>query len=178
VRRARKLVARIAGSGYVAETTGDGRVRIVANGPPGTDDARAEGLATLEAHYLGHGRVRVSTPQRSWLAYVVEDSDTRWVWLEGRVFRVDVEQAAGGRRRARAAGPDALSAPMPATVIRIVARPGTRVRRGDPLVILEAMKMELPLRAPHDAVVTAVNCAEGDLVQPGIALLSLEGTGD
>ena len=47
------------------------------------------------------------------------------------------------------------------------------VRRGDVLVMLEAMKMELPLRAPHDGVVRAVRCAPGDLVQPGAPLVEL-----
>ncbi len=67
----------------------------------------------------------------------------------------------------------ALMAPMPATVARIEARTGQRVRRGETLLILEAMKMELPVRAPLDGAVTAINCAEGDLVQPGVPLIEI-----
>ena len=63
---------------------------------------------------------------------------------------------------------------MPATVLKIVAPEGTKVRTGDTLLILEAMKMELPVRAPADAVVRAVRCREGELVQPGTTLVELE----
>ena len=62
---------------------------------------------------------------------------------------------------------------MPATVVRIDAAPGNAVRRGDTLIILEAMKMELPVRAPADGKVTAVLCKPGDLVQPGVALVEI-----
>jgi biotin carboxyl carrier protein len=62
---------------------------------------------------------------------------------------------------------------MPATVLRILARPGAAVRKGDTLIVLEAMKMELPLRAPQDGTVHAVRCQEGELVQPGRVLVDL-----
>jgi biotin carboxyl carrier protein len=47
------------------------------------------------------------------------------------------------------------------------------VAPGDLLVTLEAMKMELPIRATTHGTVTTINCRVGDLVQPGIALLEL-----
>jgi biotin carboxyl carrier protein len=52
--------------------------------------------------------------------------------------------------------------------------PGQRVTKGDLLVMLEAMKMELPVKAPRDAVVRAIACRPGELVQPGMPLLELE----
>ena len=65
-------------------------------------------------------------------------------------------------------------APMPATVVAINPPPGRRVNEGDTLIVLEAMKMELPIKAPRSGVVKAVHCAKGDLVQPGVNLLELE----
>jgi 3-methylcrotonyl-CoA carboxylase alpha subunit len=62
---------------------------------------------------------------------------------------------------------------MPARVIRILVRPGTLVKKGDTLVVLEAMKMELPIRAPADAMVTTVHCREGELVQSEAVLVDL-----
>jgi biotin carboxyl carrier protein len=52
-------------------------------------------------------------------------------------------------------------------------KPGDQVAEGDVLITLEAMKMELPIRAPRAAAVTAVRCAAGDLVQPGAPLVDL-----
>ena len=63
---------------------------------------------------------------------------------------------------------------MPATVVKVLAVPGQSVRSGDTLVIVEAMKMELPVRAPSDAIVKAVRCQERDVVQADQTLVELE----
>jgi 3-methylcrotonyl-CoA carboxylase alpha subunit len=63
---------------------------------------------------------------------------------------------------------------MPATIVKIVAVPGTAFKRGETLIVVEAMKMELPLSTEHDGVVKAVLCQEGDLVQAGQTLVELE----
>jgi acetyl-CoA/propionyl-CoA carboxylase, biotin carboxylase, biotin carboxyl carrier protein len=68
----------------------------------------------------------------------------------------------------------ALTAPMPGTVIRVLVGPGTHVTARQPLVVLEAMKMESPLVAPYDATVKAVHVAEGDRVAGGALLVELE----
>ena len=82
-------------------------------------------------------------------------------------------RAATRSARGRADG-RGLASPMPATVVRVIAEPGLRVSRGDTLVVLEAMKMELSIRAPHDGLVQAVHCTEGQLVQPGVVLVDLD----
>jgi acetyl-CoA/propionyl-CoA/long-chain acyl-CoA carboxylase, biotin carboxylase, biotin carboxyl carrier protein len=68
----------------------------------------------------------------------------------------------------------ALTAPMPGTVIRVQVAPGDRVQARQPLVVLEAMKMETPLVSPYEAVVTVVHVAEGDQVAGGALLVELE----
>jgi len=68
----------------------------------------------------------------------------------------------------------ALTAPMPGTVIRLLAAPGDRVVARQPLLVLEAMKMETPLVSPYDATVRAVHVAEGDRVAGGALLVELE----
>jgi biotin carboxyl carrier protein len=63
---------------------------------------------------------------------------------------------------------------MPGTVIRLLVSAGDAVRARQPLVVLEAMKMETPLASPYDAVVRAVNVSEGDRVAGGAVLIELE----
>jgi acetyl/propionyl-CoA carboxylase alpha subunit len=68
----------------------------------------------------------------------------------------------------------ALTAPMPGTVIRVLVEPGQRVGQREPLLVLEAMKMETPLVSPYDAVVKTVHVNEGDQVTGGAVLIELE----
>jgi biotin carboxyl carrier protein len=68
----------------------------------------------------------------------------------------------------------ALSAPMPGVVIRVLAAEGERVEPRQPLVVLEAMKMDTPLLSPFEAVVRRVHVAEGDQVAGGALLVELE----
>jgi acetyl/propionyl-CoA carboxylase alpha subunit len=65
-------------------------------------------------------------------------------------------------------------APMPGTVIKVLVEAGDRVSARQPLVVLEAMKMETPLVSPYDATVLAVHAAEGDRVAGGTLLVELE----
>jgi acetyl/propionyl-CoA carboxylase alpha subunit len=68
----------------------------------------------------------------------------------------------------------ALSAPMPGTVIKVLVAEGDRVQPRQPLVVLEAMKMETPVVSPYEAVVRAVHVGEGDRVAGGTILVELE----
>jgi acetyl-CoA/propionyl-CoA carboxylase, biotin carboxylase, biotin carboxyl carrier protein len=95
-----------------------------------------------------------------------------WLFAAGQAWRVEVADA-GARGPAATSDAEDMTAPMPATVVSIAAPPGTRVSAGDAVVVLEAMKMELVIRAPRDGQVAAVHCRVGDLVQPGTRLAEL-----
>ncbi len=73
---------------------------------------------------------------------------------------------------------DLVTAPMPGLVKVVSAAAGDRVAAGDPLIVLEAMKMEHRLTAPRDGVVAEVACVEGAQVQEGAVLLTLEAEDD
>jgi biotin carboxyl carrier protein len=153
----RTVVLRDAAAAHTVTVADDGSVSVD-GGPP---------IRTLTG---ADGEVRVGEPPR--LAWTAAAGETRWVFLDGEVFELAAQPE--GRRRTTAGHQGSLSAPMPATVIRVDAAPGDVVRRGDPLIILEAMKMELPVRASADGTVKAVHCKPGDLVQPGVPLIEME----
>ena len=78
---------------------------------------------------------------------------------------VDLDQGASGSKAV---------APMPGKVIQVVVSVGDRVRRGDPLIVVEAMKMEQTVQAPQDGKVEEVTVSVGEQVEGGAILVRFE----
>ena len=81
--------------------------------------------------------------------------------------------AAAPAAPAGAAGAVAVPAPMPGKILGVKASAGQAVKRGQVLLILEAMKMENEIVAPQDGTVATINVAVGDSVEPGATLATL-----
>ncbi|MEG2350227.1 MAG: biotin/lipoyl-containing protein [Hungatella sp.] len=71
------------------------------------------------------------------------------------------------------AGSVTVSAPMPGKILGIKATPGQAVKRGEVIVILEAMKMENEIVAPSDGTIASINVAVGDAIEAGATLATL-----
>jgi 3-methylcrotonyl-CoA carboxylase alpha subunit len=94
------------------------------------------------------------------------------VFLDGESWRLtEIDPLAARAGEDPTAG--RLTAPMPGRVTQLMVEPGTSVRRGQPLIVIEAMKMEHTVTAPADGVVEAVRFAPGDLVEEGAELIAL-----
>ena len=132
--------------------------------------------ADVDVVALGGGRFQIVDGPRRRSAYALRSGAETWVYFEGRVHVVSaVRRSVHGARHAGTLDDEtALSAPMPATVVSINVESGQRVSRGDLLVTLEAMKMELAVRAPRDGTIRRITCRAGELVQPGVPLVELE----
>jgi 3-methylcrotonyl-CoA carboxylase alpha subunit len=126
---------------------------------------------TLAAHFIAADRLAARIDG--------EATEVRWLDLgrelcvirDGHVVSAQWDDpAAAGAREAHAGG---LVSPMPGHVLQVLIKPGERVRRGQPLMIIEAMKMEHTVVAPADGVVQAVHFASGDRVEEGVELLEL-----
>lgn len=157
----RRFVVRHGEHATPVEVLGDGRVTVGSHGD------------VFAVTALGSGEYLVSGGGATWRVTAAGPADARWVGCEGVSACVDV-QPEGRVRLTRARGvPGALSAPMPGTVVEVAVGVGQQVRAGDLLLTLEAMKMELPIRAPKDGVVSAVRCVPGELVQPGPPLVEI-----
>jgi len=121
---------------------------------------------------LGNGRYLVDVCSIRHVAYGVRHGGSVWVFVEGTVVVLDTGRDGGA---APVEDDDAgLTAPMPARVLTVAVEVGQRVAKGDVLVTLEAMKMELPVRAPRDGTVKGVSCQTGRMVNAGDRLVELE----
>lgn len=96
--------------------------------------------------------------------------------VNGKVFQTEVKGSAAPETEPEAPADKGstsrfeLQAQMAGAVYLIKAKPGTRVRAGDPVVILESMKMEVPLKSPHAGVVEEVSVEVGEIVKTGQAI--------
>jgi acetyl/propionyl-CoA carboxylase alpha subunit len=97
-----------------------------------------------------------------------------WVSKDARPRRLLTVEATAHATDATGREQSVLKAPMPGVVVRVLASEGERVESRQPLVLLEAMKMETPLVSPYEAVVRRVHVSEGDLVTGGAVLVELE----
>ncbi|MDD6789772.1 MAG: biotin/lipoyl-binding protein [Lachnospira sp.] len=113
------------------------------------------------------------------------------ITVNGTVYDVTVEEGASGAAAAAAPAPAAkkpaakpaakkggagsikTTAPMQGKVLRIPVKPGQAVKKGDVLVVLEAMKMENEIQAGQDATVVSVDVAVGDMVETGQVMVTL-----
>ena len=94
--------------------------------------------------------------------------------LEGEAAAAPAPAAAPAAPKAAApAGAQTVTAPMPGTILSVNVQPGQAVKKGDVLVMLEAMKMENEIMAPIDGTVATVNASKGQSVQSGDVLLTL-----
>lgn len=107
------------------------------------------------------------------------------VAIDGRMFEAVValerrqkprpgEQEKGIPDPFTAAGPAVVKSPMPGRIVRVLVAVGDRVVARQPVVIVEAMKMENELRAPGDGVVKEVNVQEGAAIDAGSVLVVIE----
>ena len=149
----------------VARVGTGGAIRISAGG---------EG-STVEVLYAGEGRVRVSVDGEPVEGGVVPGEAQTLVSFGGETHALHrappptVDET----------GPDAdsaasLTAPMPGTVVKVFVEEGDRVEEGRLLLILEAMKTEQPVSAPHSGVVRSLPFSEGSLVPGGAVLAEVE----
>lgn len=81
--------------------------------------------------------------------------------------------AAPAPRASAPAGGETITSPMPGSIVSVAVKPGQSVKKGDVVLVLEAMKMENEIMAPHDAAVTAVLVNKGDNVNSGDPLVAL-----
>lgn len=128
-------------------------------------------MASFSVEAIGGDWYLVGDDTRRWRVAVAGAGDMRWVFVDGQVVLLPVGDRDSSAPRSKAKGDAGMMAPMPATVVTVNVAAGQSVKHGETLIVLEAMKMELPIRAPHDGVVKAVHCTKGELVQPGVNLL-------
>lgn len=138
----------------------------------------ADGKAyTLELEKRSDGSRRVVTPWGELDVQAARRGNELWADLSGRRLQATVERArASGAGSAGGASAGTLRAPMAGKLLSVRVKPGERVSAGQPLLVIEAMKMENEIAAPIGGVVRSVAVSAPAAVDKGAVLLELEPT--
>ena len=116
------------------------------------------------------GRLTLCFDDRRVRAHVAKAGGVRYVAVAGQSWRLEPPKPVG---RKREVGGGSLQATMPGKVLDVLVEEGQAVEAGAPLVLLEAMKMELRITAPSAGVVQSVYVSAGDVVDQGQALVEI-----
>ena len=116
------------------------------------------------------GRLVVEVNGAVQFAHVAKVGDSWWIHLNGRIHVVHGHEPGSADSDA---GEGGLTAPMPGTILEVLVKEGQRVREGQALLVMEAMKMEHRIQAPRAGEVVSVNFVTGDRVDMGDTLVEL-----
>ncbi len=141
----------------------------------GTGDVRVAHFAGTETEIvpvtLGAASGTVRADGRSVRFLYARSANRVRVAVGGECFTFDLSAETKSKRATGAHGNPETRAPMPGKVLQVTAEAGSEVNPGDPLLILEAMKMENVLAAEIAGTVKEVHVTPGDMVEPGKLLV-------
>lgn len=124
---------------------------------------------------LGGGSGLLRIGHRALPCYFARKDSRIEVWLGGETYTFEVLGTKGRNTSAAASHiAEEILAPMPGTVLKIEIKVGETFAAHQPLIIMESMKMEMTLSAPHAGRVTQIGCAVGELVPMGKVLARLQ----
>lgn len=121
---------------------------------------------TVEADEIKPGQLRIKLGDRVIKCVITEGEKDKFVFVDGDVFKVKPVELTGVKKTKKKMEGD-LSSPISGKVVSIKVKEGTSVKKGDVLMVIEAMKMEYLIRAPYDGRVKKINFNEKDQIEIG-----------
>ncbi len=167
---------------YVALLDGGKReatVEVTQRGPGLYEVRVGDRVRVVDAYRHDYGTLSLLVDERSWSATLDARGARVHVRVLDSVFPIEILDEKRLRMRRAAAGFSVegrrvLTAPMPGKVAKVLARPGDAVQEGQPVVVVEAMKMENEIRSPKAGKVVELHVQEGQAVEAGAKLCAVE----
>ena len=125
----------------------------------------------VEAEETKPGQLKIKIGERLIKSVITEGEKEKFVFVEGEVFRVRPVELTGMKKTKKKGGD--LSSPISGKVVSVKVKNGDSVKKGDVLMVIEAMKMEYLIRAPFDGKVKKVNFKEKDQIEIGQSTVEL-----
>lgn len=127
----------------------------------------------VEAEETGLGQLKIKIGDRLIKSIITEGEKEKFVFVDGQVFRVRPVELTGKKKLRKKEEGD-LSSPISGKVVRVNVKNGITVKKGEVLMVIEAMKMEYLIRAPYNGKVINLNLKENDQVEIGQSTVEIE----
>jgi len=127
----------------------------------------------VEAKETQPGQLKIKIGDRIIKSVITEGEKEKFVFVDGDVFKVKPVELTGRKKTDKKEEGD-LSSPISGKVVTIKVKNGDSVKKGDVLMVIEAMKMEYLIRAPFDGKVQKINFKEKDQIEIGQNTLELK----
>ncbi len=134
----------------------------------------AEKELQVSAKVLGTGQFQFSLENIIYKCSVAKDGNIRFIHLDGDDY--ELKRVTETLKEFGEAEEDlgSLSSPMPGRIVKLLVKIGDHVKKGQDLIVVEAMKMENKIAAPFDGIVTKVYFPEGDQIEANVPLIEIE----
>ena len=120
----------------------------------------------VEAEESKPGQLKIKMGDRIIKSVITEGEKQKYVFVDGHVFKVKPVELTG-KKKSKKKEDGSLSSPISGKIVNVKVKNGDKVKKGDVLMVIEAMKMEYLIRAPFDGKVEKVNFKEKDQIEIG-----------
>lgn len=138
----------------------------------GNDEEEKE--LQVNAKILGAGQFQFTLDNSIYKCSVAKDGDIRFIHLDGEDYEIKRVSETIDEFGEAEEDLGSLSSPMPGRIVKLLVKPGDHVKKGQDLIVIEAMKMENKIAAPFDGTVIKVFFPEGDQIEANMPLIEIE----
>jgi 3-methylcrotonyl-CoA carboxylase alpha subunit len=127
----------------------------------------------VEAEEIKPGQLKIKLSDRIIKSIITEGEKEKFVFVNGQVFRVKPVELTG-KKKVRKKEEGSLNSPISGKVVNVKVKKGDSVKKGEVLMVIEAMKMEYLIRAPYNGKINKVNFKEKDQVEIGQSTVEVD----
>jgi biotin carboxyl carrier protein len=121
----------------------------------------------VEAEEIEKGHLKIKLGDKLIKSIVTKGDQEKFVFVDGDIFKVKNIELSGVKKTKKKEKENSLNSPISGRVVNVKTKTGNKVKKGEVLLVIEAMKMEYIIRAPYDGIVKKVNFKENDQIEIG-----------
>ena len=127
---------------------------------------------TVFAEEVKPGQLKIKLGSRVIKCVISEGEDNKFVFLDGDIFKVKRIELTGRKKAKKKEGD--LNSPISGTIVEVKAKEGSKIKKDDVIMIIEAMKMEYLIRSPYDGTVKKIHFKKKDQIEIGQITAEIE----